>query len=127
MERKLIGGHPGLCVYLWIVDYDSELHCVTIHTVKPLFHPKIATVWPSGIVEPGPFIQSICLHNEGIVVLPFAHRISIPSGFRLLWQLSSVSPDGPPDLLKLSLTPEYEFSSDSLGRVQSLTLGIARH
>src|ERR1700684_730062 len=54
-------------------------------------------MWTAGAIDPGPVIQARGLHDERVIIHPFAHRIAVPPRFGFLGKLAPVGPDDPPD------------------------------
>ena len=55
----------------------------------------------AGAVDPSFVIDAGRVHDEGVVVLPFADRITEPPGRGILRELSPIGPEDSPDAAKL--------------------------
>src|SRR5579864_6926634 len=62
---------------------------------------KGVAMWTTRSIDPRFFIHSRSLHDECIIVLPFADRVPEPPRFGILWELSPICPNHPPDLAVL--------------------------
>src|SRR4029077_13868838 len=87
---------PGLCIHLGVINRNRELHVVMVHPVKPFLHSQICAMRTASMIEPGSWIEPNRLHDEGVVIHPFANRVPVPTWLWVLGQFSPIRPDHAP-------------------------------
>ena len=74
---------------------------IMIHAVESLFYAQVSAMRTANMIDPGSFIRPCGLDHKGVIIHPLAHRISVPTRFRVFWSFPSVGPDYPPYFAEL--------------------------
>ena len=100
LKGSLSSAVHGLVYILGSVIVTVSSQGVVVRAVKSLLDAQIGTVWTPSPVDPGPFVGTRRLYDKRVIVHPFTDRISEPSRFRILGQISAVRPDRAPNFPK---------------------------
>src|SRR5438094_5670216 len=111
----LLGDRPRLCIGLWIIDGDLNIHVAKILAPKTLNDMQGIRGWLPGLIQPGLAVKTLGIDDQSIA-FPLTCRITHPSWSEVLSQLAAIQEDLPPEIESLVDDHDKSWSLDDLPR-----------